>query len=81
MPALTREEFMALPEIGIGREERMIDGRKVLVPVIPDLRAVWFEEDEPPSYVVDGVRWKIVETTDGMRGRMRSSGFCRTVDA
>jgi hypothetical protein len=71
MAALTREELLALPEIGIGRVERIIDGKRVWVPFMPEFRAVWFEEDEPPGYVVDGVRWNIVETADGQRGRMR----------
>lgn len=69
---MNKDELDALPVISVGQELRIIDGKKVLVPVLPAfIGAQWFEEDEAPGYVDDaGRRWHLVKKPDGSWGKI-----------
>lgn len=69
---MTQEELEALPIDGeFGYREELRDGKRVLIPVLHTVGALWTEEDEP-CMVVDayGERWRI-GWANGVRYRQR----------
>lgn len=69
---MTVEEWSALPVLGLGVERRVINGASVLVPVLPELRATWFGDDEQTGYIdKDGMRWRFMQREDGTWCRVR----------
>lgn len=74
--SMTQEEFDRIPEWSsdIGREERVIDGKRVWIPVLAaDPGAQWYEEDEIPGCVdPNGRYWRFVKV-DGTLYKQRRS--------
>ena len=69
----TSDDMAALPEVGFGQEERVINGKRVLVPVAPDLVLFWSEDGDMVGYTdSDGTRWDLVKFADGSWSRQRA---------
>lgn len=68
------EEFFALPVAGgFGSETRVINGQKVLIPVLDtSIQTAWVPHGEPSGYYdASGQFWRLGEFKDGSFGRLR----------
>jgi hypothetical protein len=63
----TADDLLALPiRCGFSSVERIIDGRKVVIPVVPAMRAFWVEEDTVQGATdEDGQHWALCKDDDG----------------
>jgi hypothetical protein len=69
----TVEEFAALPVGPIIAEDRIIDGQKVTMPVMPKVMAIYHNETDLISYLDDdGSVWTLGRYTDGRWFRWRA---------
>lgn len=63
---MTYDEWDSLPVFGFGVRTEVREGVTIRIPVMPEVGATWFEEDEPPGYVDhDGTRWRFGQYLDG----------------
>lgn len=70
---MTQDELDAIPELpndfGVRTIER--DGKKIMVPVAPDMRVLWQEEDDPRTIEDQQGRVWMVGILDGKRVKRR----------
>lgn len=71
---MTQGELDALPDItpGFGQLERVIDGRRVIVPVQPVAKAMFTGPDDGTVMDVEGTVW-MTGVVDGVRCKQRTS--------
>lgn len=70
----TVDELFALPGVGFGSVDRLVNGTLIRVPVAPDIVSFW---SEPADILMGvdaaGVRWKLAQLSTGHWCKLRVS--------